>query len=141
MSDMSTPAGPTGGDTFTSTNPNLADLPDRIRVHALAKLLERSSREVLDALTELGEDSRSAQSSITRDVAIKVVETLLGQPEAAEEPAQPARPLTPPVPVFASASPLFLPPDPAKAKAQAPPQREPKVQEPQEPDEEPEAEA
>ena len=78
MSEISTPAGQTGG------NPNLADLPDKIRVHALAKLLERSSREVLDALTELGEDGRSAQSSINRDVAIKVGEILLGAPEAAD---------------------------------------------------------
>jgi ribonuclease E len=125
MSDMSTPAGPTGGDTFTSTNPNLADLPDRIRVHALAKLLERSSREVLDALTDLGEDGRSAQSNISRDVALKVAETLLGTPPEAEpEPEPTARPVTaPPVPVFASASPLFMAPDPTVAKP--PPVREP----------------
>ena len=85
MSEISTPAGQTGG------NPNLADLPDKIRVHALAKLLERSSREVLDALTDLGEDGRSAQSSINRDVALKVAETLLGVPE---EPARSAEPVT-----------------------------------------------
>jgi len=103
--------------------PNLAELPDKIRVHALAKLLERSSREVLDALTDLGEDGRSAQSSINRDVALKVAETLLGLPDepaelAEPEPAAPpARPLIPPMPVFASASPLFLPPEPAKAKS------------------------
>jgi ribonuclease E len=135
MSDNSTPAGQTGG------NLNVADLPDKIRVHALAKLLERSSREVLDALTELGEDGRSAQSSINRDVAIKIVETLLGLPEepTEPEPAQPARLQTPPVPVFASASPLFMAPDPAKAQPPPPP-RQPVVVEP-EPEEEPEAEA
>jgi ribonuclease E len=135
MSEISTPAGQTGG------NPNLADLPDKIRVHALAKLLARSSREVLDALSDLGEDGRSAQSSINRDVALKVAETLLGpptepvEPVEPEPPVQPARPQIPPMPVFASASPLFLPPEPAKAKVTPP--RE--VVE--EPEDEPDAEA
>jgi ribonuclease E len=130
MSEISTPAGATGGDTSA----NLADLPDKIRVHALAKLLDRSSRDVLDALTELGEDGRSAQSSVNRDVALKVAAILRGpaeQPEPEPRP-EPVRPAIPPVPVFASASPLFLPPDPAKAQVVAP--REP-VKEVEEPDE------
>src|SRR5690242_12631516 len=123
MSEMTTPAGSAGGNPITSAD--LADLPDKIRVHALAKLLDKSSREVLDALTDLGEDGRSAQSSISRDVALKVAETLLGTlPEAAPEPEpepepEPVRPAAaaPPLPVFASASPLFLPPEPPKAPA------------------------
>ncbi|MFL6142547.1 MAG: Rne/Rng family ribonuclease [Labedaea sp.] len=123
MSDT-TPAGRPGGNPTTSIN--LADLPAKIRVHALAKLLQRSSREVLDALIELGEDGRSAQSGVNRDVALKVAELLLGpseeepEPEPAAAPA-PARTVAPPpVPVFASASPLFLSPDPAMAPAKAP---------------------
>ena len=114
MSEKATPAGQTGGDNFTSTHPELAGLPDRVRVHALAKLLDRISRDVLDALVVLGEDGRSAQSSIPRDVALKVAQKLLGV--QAEEPARatepPARPAVaaPPLPVFASASPCSFRP-------------------------------
>ncbi|MFI7674242.1 translation initiation factor IF-2 N-terminal domain-containing protein [Actinophytocola sp. NPDC049390] len=168
MSDMSTPAGNTGGDTTTPIAAALADLPARIRVHALAKLLGRSSREVLAAVTELGVDGRSVQSSIDRELALRVAEAmgvLTADPADAEEAAaeaaapdstragaeapvettEPQAPaaqqgaprvagtpgfsepvgarvqtveqsqssrVTPPTPVFASASPLFLPPEP-----------------------------
>jgi ribonuclease E len=148
MSDMSPPAGNSGGDPTTSIAAALAQLPARIRVHALAKLLGRSSREVLAAVTELGADGRSVQSSIDRELALRVAETLgvtTADPEKAEEAvaaAEPAEPpqtpqapgfqqgpgagfaepvrssraggerVIPPTPVFASASPLFLPPEP-----------------------------
>src|SRR5690349_24038266 len=75
MSDM-TPAGNTGGDTTTPIAAALADLPAKIRVHALAKLLGRSSREVLGAVTGLGADGRSVQSSIDRELALRVAEAL-----------------------------------------------------------------
>ncbi|MGQ0838074.1 translation initiation factor IF-2 N-terminal domain-containing protein [Actinokineospora sp.] len=127
MSDLSTPAGTTGGAATTPTNPALADLPVKVRVHALAKLLEVSSKDIIAALTELGEPVRGAQSSVSRDVALRVAEALTGTapeadapeevaPEVVEPVATPRR--TPPTPVFASASPLFLPPEaaaPAKA--------------------------
>ena len=172
MSDMSTPAGNSGGDTTTPIAAALAELPARIRVHALAKLLGRSSREVLAAVTELGADGRSVQSSIDRELALRVAEALgvtAPDPDAAEAaPAEAAPPavesaqdssagsrtgfrqagvqapgfrqttrpapaagspgftapaqtgespsrVTPPTPVFASASPLFLPPEPTAA--------------------------
>jgi hypothetical protein len=51
----------------------LADLPDKLRVHALAKLLDVSSRDVMTAMADLGEIARSAQSSLSRDVALKVL--------------------------------------------------------------------
>ena len=76
MSDMSTPAGNTGGNPTTPIAAALADLPARIRVHALAKLLGRSSREVLAAVTALGVDGRSVQSSIDRELALRVAESL-----------------------------------------------------------------
>lgn len=197
MSD-STPAGNPGGDTTTPIAAALAELPARIRIHALAKLLDRSSREVLAAVTELGADGRSVQSSIDRELALRVAEALgvtappaesepeapASSPQATRQPAesapaagfrQPAggpqapgfQPLagarqapvsphaagtpgftagfteparartapvqgTPPTPVFASASPLFLPPEPT-----APPQRPPVAVRP-EPEPEPE---
>jgi ribonuclease E len=76
MSDMSTPAGNSGGDTTAPVAAALAELPARIRVHALAKLLGRSSREVLAAVTDLGADGRSVQSSIDRELALRVAESL-----------------------------------------------------------------
>lgn len=197
MSD-STPAGNPGGNPTTPIVAALAELPARIRIHALAKLLDRSSREVLAAVTELGADGRSVQSSIDRELALRVAEALgvtaappdenesaaPSEPSGARQPAEsapaagyrqpaggpqapgfqpsasarqaPASPHaagtpgftagftepartrtaptqgTPPTPVFASASPLFLPPEPT-----APPQRPPAAARP-EPEPEPE---
>ncbi|WP_410589607.1 translation initiation factor IF-2 N-terminal domain-containing protein [Amycolatopsis sp. lyj-23] len=138
MSNAETPAEHTGGNPATPTSGPLADLPARIRVHALAKLLESHSRDVLAKLAELGESVRSAQSSVTRDVALKVAEAFAPgeaeEPAAAPEPAaqqpQETRPAVPEVPVaeaekprprqktrahlpvFAAPSPVFLPPEP-----------------------------
>ncbi|MEV6825427.1 translation initiation factor IF-2 N-terminal domain-containing protein [Amycolatopsis sp. NPDC051102] len=113
MSNAETPAEHAGGNPATPTSGPLADLPARIRVHALAKLLESHSRDVLAKLTELGESVRSAQSSVTRDVALKVAEAFApadtgdaaGAPaeQAPEETPQPpeareAAPARPPVP-------------------------------------------
>ncbi|WP_037310679.1 translation initiation factor IF-2 N-terminal domain-containing protein [Amycolatopsis orientalis] len=85
MSNADTPA-VTGGNTATPIAGQLAELPPRIRVHALAKLLGSNSRELMAKLGELGETVRSAQSSVTRDVAIKLAEALTGgdEPETAE---------------------------------------------------------
>ncbi|SDD52730.1 translation initiation factor IF-2 N-terminal domain-containing protein [Actinokineospora iranica] len=154
MSDMSTPAGSTGGAATTPTNAALADLPAKVRVHALAKLLEVSSKDVIAALADLGEPVRGAQSSVAKDTALRVaaaltadtpweVETADVEPEvvdaataavlAPEPESAPRR--VPPTPVFASASPLFLPPEPPAAAPK--PAREP-VREPiREPEPEP----
>jgi ribonuclease E len=45
-----------------------------MRVHALAKLIGVTSREILAALTGLGHEARSVQSSIER----KIVEQIVG---------------------------------------------------------------
>jgi ribonuclease E len=140
MSNAETPAEQTGGNPVTPASGPLADLPARIRVHALAKLLEKNSRDVLAKLAELGESVRSAQSSVTRDIALKVAETFepaeAGDAPAVQAPAAapPGRPAVPEVPVaepekprprqktrahlpvFAAPSPVFLPPEPAAAK-------------------------
>ncbi|MBC6449699.1 translation initiation factor IF-2 N-terminal domain-containing protein [Actinokineospora xionganensis] len=128
MSDMSNPAGSTGGATTTATQAALAELPAKVRVHALAKLLEVSSKDVISALTDLGEEVRGAQSSVSRDLAIKVAEALTSDNSVEEsvetvvapvepEPVAPRKARIPPTPVFASASPLFLPPEPVAAPA------------------------
>ncbi|MEV6640435.1 translation initiation factor IF-2 N-terminal domain-containing protein [Amycolatopsis sp. NPDC051371] len=108
MSNAETPAEQTGGNPATPTSGPLADLPARIRVHALAKLLEKNSRDILAKLTELGESVRSAQSSVTRDVAHKVAEAFSGgdvevapvaeaAPKQQEAAPAPERPVAPPV--------------------------------------------
>ena len=42
------------------------DLPDRLRVHSLARVLGTTSRRVLDALSELAGRSRSTASGVSR---------------------------------------------------------------------------
>ena len=134
MSDATTPAGATGGNTTTSTNPELRDLPSRIRVHALARLLGASSRDVLDALAGLAEPVRGAQSSVSREVALRVAETLArsGEPQD-DDPGQLRTPVAQLAPVFASASPIFLPPDTTSVVRPAEPQAGEEADEPDEP--------
>ncbi|GAA2817090.1 hypothetical protein GCM10010452_51670 [Crossiella cryophila] len=131
MSNMESPAGSTGGDSTASGE--LASLPPKLRVHALAKLLGASSRDVMATLEQLGETVRSAQSSISRDVAERVAEALLpaedqvdlddttlDAPVAEAEPEPVAAPFAP---VFAAPQPLFMAPTqpaPAPARKRAP---------------------
>ncbi|MFJ9365508.1 translation initiation factor IF-2 N-terminal domain-containing protein [Nocardia sp. NPDC101769] len=49
--------------------PAAGQLPERIRVHALAKLLGTTSKRILAHLTEMGAQARSPQSSLDRTVA------------------------------------------------------------------------
>ncbi|MGH3771507.1 MAG: translation initiation factor IF-2 N-terminal domain-containing protein, partial [Pseudonocardiaceae bacterium] len=127
MANTTTPAGPLGGRTdtpeiTTSDGDDLAlSLPDRLRVHALAKLLSVSSKVVMAVLAELGITVRSAQSSIDHETALRVLRVLLPDPTEIDEVAQrsaleiplpavvesPARPA-----VLNSPAPVFLPPAP-----------------------------
>ena len=77
MSKKKIPAGGPGGD---GTAP-IPEFPPKLRVHALAKELGSSSREVLAALADLGEVVRSPQSSVSREVAEQVARTLLATGE------------------------------------------------------------
>ncbi|PKV99683.1 ribonuclease E [Amycolatopsis echigonensis] len=88
MSNADTPADQTGGNTAAPTTSRLGELPPRIRVHALAKLLGLSSRDLLGKLAELGESPRSAQSSVTKEVAHRVAVIL--DAEAAGDSAEAA---------------------------------------------------
>ena len=76
MSNAETPAENTGGTAATPIARALAELPDKTRVHLLAKLLGTSSREVLAALAQLGHTARSPQSGVSKDVALRVAEEL-----------------------------------------------------------------
>ncbi|QUH01007.1 translation initiation factor IF-2 N-terminal domain-containing protein [Saccharopolyspora erythraea] len=90
MLNMDTPAGSASGPSPTPTQEDQGtfELPAKLRVHALAKLLGASSREIITTLESLGESVRSAQSNITREVAMQVVRTL--HPEQIAEPEQDA---------------------------------------------------
>src|ERR1700754_1780489 len=97
MSNNDSPAGAAGGPVTVS---RLEELPERMRVHALAKVLGRTSREVLAVLTDLGVEVRSAQSSIDRKSAERVVTALVPEsPESAESPESPGSAVGPAAPV------------------------------------------
>jgi ribonuclease E len=147
MPNMEGPAETTGGSSSTSGHLLPEELPAKVRVHALAKLLGRSSREVLDALEQLGKPARSAQSSLDREVAVEVADALLGDAEpvvdaadAAEQPSEPevAKQRAPRraaglAPVFAAPAPLFQSPTaPPPAPARPKPVEEPVDEEPEE---------
>ncbi|MCE5288234.1 MAG: translation initiation factor IF-2 N-terminal domain-containing protein [Nocardiaceae bacterium] len=84
------------------------ELPERIRVHALAKLLGVTSKKLLGRLGEIGADAKSPQSSVDRTVAVNAAESFGvqvadGAPAPAEPPAPadaPAAPAAPEVPVY-----------------------------------------
>ncbi|MGW1678031.1 translation initiation factor IF-2 N-terminal domain-containing protein [Saccharopolyspora sp. NPDC002376] len=102
MLNTDTPAGSTSGQSPTPTGAEQSsiELPAKLRVHALAKLLGSSSREIINTLESIGESVRSAQSNITREVALQVVQALnpelveseapAAAPEEKAEPEQPA---------------------------------------------------
>ncbi len=79
----------------------LEDLPERLRVHSLARALGTTSRQVLDALTELDGRIRSAHSTVERVDAVRVRDLLasapaaVSAPVAAAEAVPPARPRNP----------------------------------------------
>ncbi|MGH3568226.1 MAG: translation initiation factor IF-2 N-terminal domain-containing protein [Pseudonocardia sp.] len=136
MSNSDLPAGSTGGP---STVPALDNLPAKMRVHVLARLLALPSRDVLAALADLGVEGRSAQSSIDRKTAELVVSALLPDAVANPEPETPslgtaAPPASTPspeptpsaaaplAPLFAPPTPLFQPPArPERTRRRTPP--------------------
>jgi ribonuclease E len=83
MSESDVPAGQAGGLSDVSASP---ELPERLRVHALARLIQATSRQVLDALEKLGSPAKGVQSSIDRDTALRIVDELGASLSAAEPP-------------------------------------------------------
>ncbi len=80
MVDGTTPADPSQEPTGHE------ELPDRLRVHSLARTLGTSSKRVLDALSALDGRIRSAHSSVDRDDAVRVRDLLAAaQPPAGSE--------------------------------------------------------
>ncbi len=68
------------------------ELPERLRVHSLARVLGTTSRRVLDALSELDGRTRSPHSSVDRSDAVRVRDVLAAAaPEdTAAEPVEAA---------------------------------------------------
>ncbi|MFI6954127.1 translation initiation factor IF-2 N-terminal domain-containing protein [Nocardia sp. NPDC050408] len=112
-------------EPLTTTSQDAEQLPERIRVHALAKRLGVTSKRILAKLAELGADARSAQSNVDRAVAESVrealgtVESEAVEPDAAAQEPVAAEPVAPePEPVAAAPEaavrepgPIFSAPD------------------------------
>ena len=76
-------------DTFREPPPE--DLPNRLRVHQLARALGSTNKEVLEALVTLDGQMRNVQSGVDREDALRVRDLLFAQPsvEVAEIPGEP----------------------------------------------------
>ncbi|MGA9873729.1 MAG: translation initiation factor IF-2 N-terminal domain-containing protein [Rhodococcus sp. (in: high G+C Gram-positive bacteria)] len=74
--------GSSAGDEAASAGPK-PTFPDRLRVHALAKIIGVTSKQVLAKLGELGIEARSAQSSLGR-VDAESVHTAFTAPEESQ---------------------------------------------------------
>ncbi|OAK55442.1 translation initiation factor IF-2 N-terminal domain-containing protein [Rhodococcoides kyotonense] len=84
-------SGSSAGDASSSAG-ETPTFPDRLRVHALAKIIGVTSKQVLAKLGELGIEARSAQSSLGRDAAT-TVHTAFTAPEAAPVEQAAAEPI------------------------------------------------
>ncbi|MGW0027038.1 translation initiation factor IF-2 N-terminal domain-containing protein [Rhodococcus sp. NPDC003383] len=62
-----------------------AELPAKIRVHALAKLLGLTSKEVIAKAAEFGHELRSAHSTLHRDAAEQIRDALVAPAPATDE--------------------------------------------------------
>ncbi|WP_416367438.1 translation initiation factor IF-2 N-terminal domain-containing protein [Nocardia terpenica] len=109
-----------------------AQLPERIRVHALAKLLGTTSKRILAHLTELGAEARSPQSSLDRTVAESVRDAFVpAEPEQPTDPTpEPAAEAAVPEPSAENPEPAAEEPAPVEtvAPAEVPAPTEPEPQ-------------
>jgi len=94
----------------TTPPENTIELPARLRVHALAKLLGVTSKAVLAELQGLGSPAVSVQSSIDRAVAERVQAALTPPPQTAA-----------PAPLFIAPEPVAAPPRRRRASRPAAP--------------------
>ncbi|WP_063022621.1 translation initiation factor IF-2 N-terminal domain-containing protein [Nocardia niwae] len=112
-------------EPLDTTSQDAEQLPERIRVHALAKLLGVTSKRILAKLTEMGADARSAQSNVDRAVAESVRDALVTveADAAAEQPAAgqaPAPAAEPAADATTQAAPAQQPEPPRAAQTDAP---------------------
>ncbi|MBF6356937.1 translation initiation factor IF-2 N-terminal domain-containing protein [Nocardia higoensis] len=71
-------------EPLDTTSQDADQLPERIRVHALAKRLGVTSKRILAKLSELGAEARSVQSNVDRAVAESVRDALVAGDAEAE---------------------------------------------------------
>ncbi|EIV33916.1 translation initiation factor IF-2 N-terminal domain-containing protein, partial [Mycobacteroides abscessus] len=69
------------------------ELPEKLRVHSLARVLGTSTRRVLDALSNLDGRARSPHSNVDKQDAAKVREVLANEAEAAPVVAETPAPV------------------------------------------------
>ncbi len=74
MVDSAPPTDPSQGPTQHE------DLPDRLRVHQLARALGSTNKEVLDALVSLDGRTRNVQSGVDREDALRVRDLIFAKP-------------------------------------------------------------
>ena len=91
-------ASPVETGPVSQAQPDTIELPTRLRVHALAKILGVTSKQLLVTLAELGIEARSAQSSLSRDVAESVRDSVNAPTASAvgSTPAEKPEPSAPP---------------------------------------------
>ncbi|WP_336083201.1 translation initiation factor IF-2 N-terminal domain-containing protein [Nocardia sp. SSK8] len=77
-------------EPLDTTQQDADQLPERIRVHALAKRLGVTSKRILAKLAELGTEARSVQSNVDRAVAETVRDAIAADTATGESPASPA---------------------------------------------------
>ncbi|APE33708.1 ribonuclease E [Nocardia mangyaensis] len=79
-------------EPLDTTQQDADQLPERIRVHALAKRLGVTSKRILAKLAELGTEARSVQSNVDRAVAETVRDAIAAaDAESGESPAAPTK--------------------------------------------------
>ncbi len=107
------------------------EFPSRLRVHALARILGMTSREVLAHLAELGAEIRSAQSSVDRELAQAVADRVRHHVEvddaslAAVDATSTETPTAPETPPTALETPPTAPESAPTAPESAPPSPDP----------------
>ncbi|WP_410874984.1 translation initiation factor IF-2 N-terminal domain-containing protein [Nocardia sp. A7] len=77
-------------EPLDTTQQDADQLPERIRVHALAKRLGVTSKRILAKLAELGAEARSVQSNVDRSVAETVRDSIAAADAESGEPEAPA---------------------------------------------------
>ncbi len=90
------------------------DLPEKLRVHSLARVLGTTSKRVLDALVELDGRTRSPQSSVDQADAVRVRDALAAA-DAAAEPEPESRLILETAEEPPAYMPLFVAPQPVTA--------------------------
>ncbi|WKG01601.1 Rne/Rng family ribonuclease [Mycolicibacterium sp. HK-90] len=106
-------------DDLSTQTPQQEGLPERLRVHSLARVLGTTSRRVLDALAEFDGRQRSAHSTVDKVDAERVREALAVSP-VESAPAEPEASVEVEAVTVSATEVAEVPAQPADAEAEAP---------------------